>query len=420
MSANTNYKSTPPPLSSPPPVPVPARPPPPAPVPAPPRPPVPVPAPVAVPVPAPVAVPQQSKTNTWVIVLIFVTFLIAIIAFGFASSTNDSVTTNANDIDDLTTDYNTLNTQVNINTNNISANTASITSLTTQTNKNTNDIKDINTSLQSSLYQAAGVSITFSTLSSSGVNTFSGTTNISGVTTFSGNTSFLDPITTNGIKNTNGIQTDTLNGISSSTISYLDATSSIQTQLNNSGTLNGENTWLTNNTFNGITSFQSIALPTANEGAGTKIGWNSRYSLCRTDLLNLSGPGTGGFDFYSASNANTTQKLIGSISPDLGYQGPIQQCCAGYYMQKNSSQSDYTVFPVLCTLYKIQPENNDDLWYVNAGYKIILYNNVGWVNETATVDNTNGYAPLFVGTQRNTSAVRVYFLGKEVLLPAGW
>lgn len=140
----------------------------------------------------------------------------------------------------------------------------------------------------------------------------------------------------------------------------------------------------------------------------------------RTNTFTCTGTG------YSTGLNNTSGiNNIGGINTDSlvttnGVSGPIKQCCAGYMF--DGTNGNYQIYPVLTTSYIFNPEDRDDGWYINPGYKIVLWQGQNWTNTSGTLDNTTGTEPAFFKAPipNTTSSISVYFLGVEVLLPSGW
>lgn len=249
--------------------------------------------------------------------------------------------------------------------------------------------------------------------------------------------------------NATTIATDNINGIPKTTLATLDATSSIQTQLNSKPGLANDNIWTGGNTFsatNKISSFgnavydsSAITNPRIPNGISSGTGDGSSNTLFNNAILSW---GTTGFVDTSGhacntwinhrnGNISTLGNITGNNATFNGAQ--IRQGAAGYMMAGAAisvSASKYKYgppFTILTSVISLEIASGvDDKWVVNPGYKIVTYD--GGSSSGATnyyeygklveiFDNTNGFVPLIKKpvTPNKAKAVKVYYLGVEVI-----
>lgn len=88
---------------------------------------------------------------------------------------------------------------------------------------------------------------------------------------------------------------------------------------------------------------------------------------------------------------------------------------AGYHID---GLANYISTPIFCSLRNFSRPNTDDFWFVNAGFKIEIYNSNDYLYLIKSMDNTNGTTAavyMLNDTERNrTESFRVYFLNKEI------
>lgn len=68
-------------------------------------------------------------------------------------------------------------------------------------------------------------------------------------------------------------------------------------------------------------------------------------------------------------------------------------------------------YPITCSLKGIDPNNNDDVWYVNPGYKFLIYDGLTYTGSLLDTFENNTSSPMtFVPTNPNSaSSVKVYY-----------
>ena len=118
----------------------------------------------------------------------------------------------------------------------------------------------------------------------------------------------------------------------------------------------------------------------------------------------------------TASNLITTQSLNSKYSTIDTYFTARNITAA--YLIDGSISSRPIMYPIVCSTKNLHPNDTDDSYIVNAGYKIITYYDANYSGTSNTYDNTNGatIAKYNIVTPNQTSSLRVYFLNNEITL----
>jgi hypothetical protein len=84
---------------------------------------------------------------------------------------------------------------------------------------------------------------------------------------------------------------------------------------------------------------------------------------------------------------------------------------AGYMYNSGAGTEGYLT-PIPCSMKQIQPDNVDDGWVVNPGYKFKIYGSASYSGLTQTIDNYTGTDVSYVAASpaNNASSVGVYWL----------
>ena len=131
-----------------------------------------------------------------------------------------------------------------------------------------------------------------------------------------------------------------------------------------------------------------------------------------------------GYNGITFKNANSTLGTWNASIFDVRSRAKLNVVgLAGYiFVGGMPCCNDVTnAFPIVCSISKAfnSVQNKDATWLVNPGYKIIIYNNWGYINELITCDNTNESTPkLFklddTGKHNQADSWKVFFYNDEV------
>ena len=238
----------------------------------------------------------------------------------YSSLSADIITLNTT-VGTLYSGYNSLvssNSTLSSNYTNLNNTVTSLSSSVSTLNTNYDNISSTVSSLSSNL---TSLSSSFSTLNN---NVFTMSSNLQGIIYDSGVTN-IDQLAVTGLLNiagSNGIKLSSTNTLSPAILAYVDATSSIQNQLNSKQPLLTSTTNLTLQTLtlNGDIDLQanffrggnSQTFPTANSGtkAGLGLFWNYPSGYGNSIFLNYGQNGIGGYAFYTSNNTNAPSLLM--------------------------------------------------------------------------------------------------------------
>lgn len=96
----------------------------------------------------------------------------------------------------------------------------------------------------------------------------------------------------------------------------------------------------------------------------------------------------------------------------------INNGLAGYHID---GTSNYLPTPIFCSMKSFLRSNTDNCWFLNAGFKVELFNSPNYVSFITTLDNTNSLVgnvfDLTDSERDRTDSFKVYFLGVEVTYP---
>ncbi len=92
---------------------------------------------------------------------------------------------------------------------------------------------------------------------------------------------------------------------------------------------------------------------------------------------------------------------------------------AGYHID---GTANFLSTPVFCSMKSFGRANTDNYWYLNAGFKIELYNSNDYVSWIKTLDNTNGTTGVLYTlndlTERDrTESFKIFYLNAEIYIP---
>lgn len=237
------------------------------------------------------------------------------------SNLNADVVTMNTTIGLLYTGYNSLLSSNSTLSSNYTNLNNTVTSLNSSVSTLTTNYDNISSTVSSLSSNVSNLSSNFSSLNNA-VFTMSG--NIQGITYDSGITS-VDQLKITGLLNidgSSGIKLSSTTTLSPAILAYVDATSSIQNQLNSKQPLLTSTTDLTlqSLTLNGdidlktnyIRGGNSQVFPTTNSGtkAGLGVFWNNPNGYGNSVFLNYAQNGIGGYAFYTSNNTNAPSLLM--------------------------------------------------------------------------------------------------------------
>jgi len=107
------------------------------------------------------------------------------------------------------------------------------------------------------------------------------------------------------------------------------------------------------------------------------------------------------------SNGNANLNTLGIVN---GYASGAFRCknfIAGYFI----NTLPYQLFPVFCSLNRLSPNNDDDGWIINPGYKFLIYDSTFYLGDLIqTVENTSDNPQFYAApTFNKASSIKVYF-----------
>lgn len=108
------------------------------------------------------------------------------------------------------------------------------------------------------------------------------------------------------------------------------------------------------------------------------------------------------------NNINNTTTIETIKSPNY----PIVSLFIGAYMLNGSRNAGYEWHPISCSQYHLRNPDNDDVWVVYPGYKIVIYANDGYGGSSYTINNYSGSSPSYVesSSANNANSVKLYYL----------
>ena len=118
-------------------------------------------------------------------------------------------------------------------------------------------------------------------------------------------------------------------------------------------------------------------------------------------------------------NGNITAEQM-TITGDARIFGAvtINNGLAGYHID---GLANYRPTPVFCSMKSFVFGNSDNYWYINAGFKIEIYNSNNYVSWIKTMDNTNGTTgvlyTLTEAERDRAESFKIYYLNVEVFIP---
>lgn len=407
---------------------------------------------------------KVSKIIFFIVTSVIVVFLILSFVFNFYISQTYNESENINNIED---DIDKLNSNVLILENKTSGlkydsststsyldsrDVSYITRDLNVSNSGTNLSKnlEVNCETKTKSLNVLGNSSTNGILNNGDINNtgnmLSGSLNVSGNSTLNNSTIGILKVngstTTNGISNNGNINTSSLNGINNQTLSYLDATSSIQNQLNGKPNINGDNNFSGINNFTGGTvgngstygigkyNPNAIATPKVQDGIGPGTG-DGGVLAERVSVFNLGIYSWNSIGFINTSNSEGTPNCRSMISTrDGAFYGEfietkkgakIKNAPAGYiYTSEVGSSGDIKltgVYPICFSMNKLYPYQKDQYITVNPGYQIIIYSSEGYNGTAVSYDaryTVNQLNVKVVQPNLGKSAKVFYFSGGEV------
>jgi hypothetical protein len=178
----------------------------------------------------------------------------------------------------------------------------------------------------------------------------------------------------------------------------------------------------------------SIVLTSLHIGVSYMYTFNTNTSVSTTNIPNIQTFGPLNDSSFVAGNyspiKNTTEFFSGvgqllsndvicnSIRCKGSITGFINSGLAGYHID---GTANFLPTPVFCSMRSFGRANTDNYWYVNAGFRIDIFNSNDYVSFIKTMDNTNGTTGVLhtlLDTERDrTDSFRVYYLGVEVSFP---
>jgi len=178
----------------------------------------------------------------------------------------------------------------------------------------------------------------------------------------------------------------------------------------------------------------SIVLPSLHVGVSYMYTFNTNTSVSTTNIPNIQTFGPLNDSSFVAGNyspiKNTTEFFSGvgqllsndvicnSIRCKGSITGFINSGLAGYHID---GAANFLPTPVFCSMRSFGRANTDNYWYVNAGFRIDIFNSNDYVSFIKTMDNTNGTTGVLhtlLDTERDrTDSFRVYYLGVEISCP---
>ncbi len=128
---------------------------------------------------------------------------------------------------------------------------------------------------------------------------------------------------------------------------------------------------------------------------------------------------TGNITNINSTTVNTSNLSVNNITSNCQFDGYIRtkSNIAGYLI---NGASYFESMPILCSVKGVLPDNNDDYYFVNAGYKLELYRDGNYGGGLLqTLDNTNSFSPQVfdVINKNTTSSIKVYYLNSEITYP---
>ena len=175
----------------------------------------------------------------------------------------------------------------------------------------------------------------------------------------------------------------------------------------------------------------SIVLTSLHIGVSYMYTFNTNTSVSTTNIPNIQTFGPLNDSSFVAGNyspiKNTTEFFSGVgqlLSNDIicnsirckgSITGIINNGLAGYHID---GAANFLSTPIFCSMRSFGRANTDNYWYINAGFKLEIFNSNDYVNWIKTMDNTNGTTGVLytlLDTERDrTDSFRVYFLGSEI------
>jgi hypothetical protein len=144
---------------------------------------------------------------------------------------------------------------------------------------------------------------------------------------------------------------------------------------------------------------------------------NGSYTLTK-DTINYF---TGGGELWTNDIISNGIRNQGTIQTNNLYcSGNIRMNngLAGYHID---GTSNFLPTPIFCSMKSFLRSNTDNSWFLNAGFKVELFNSPNYVSFITTLDNTNSLVgnvfELLDSERDRTDSFKVYFLGVEITYP---
>jgi hypothetical protein len=404
---------------------------------------------------------KNDSKMSWIIAAIITAFLLIFILYFGSFYLSSQTQTNASDIDDTEDDITAIS--YGSSTTTIDSDTIVSGSLTVGSLNISEDLSELNSKTTALSYDSSGnvTTIASNVTIPSDYTLYLGDMNVAAeINNLNQSAIEADSLTLTELTVSGATNLNSLNGISATTLAYLDATSSIQTQLDGKVDLANPNTFTSDNTFSGNTTFTGNLI--ANRGfqaftglAGFMFTPSGQFTETEVTTQTLTEYTNGTLadsgvildneaDVADAEDGLATNNVINltseidktstrtSLETGSSSGEPYVRSGTGsgtktitktgsiaintITITNNVSVGTSTV-PICCSISSFAPAAKDYVWCINAGYKITTFTQEQYTGgEFYTMDNTTGIAPIYkyANPGLSTRSIKVYYLGVEI------